>query len=220
MKFLDTLVRRSALLYAITHGSGAVWLETAKWLGFNLVGSLFPLWGTYILLRIQTKSPAFNDFVVHGEFAVYAAAFIAPSLWVILRNMKEKGPLLGTGAVLIGLFALLACVAVYSGILLAPIENGKRVVDEKLIRNWSVILFGGSLIFAIIVAFTGEQQANPKSVEAEEQTELADRVASKQPPKTQVAPITDETTLTAPVTQEELKRQFNPPEANQNENNG
>jgi hypothetical protein len=57
--------------------------------GYNLLGSLMPIWGTYFVLKLHQQPFHLNDFVKHGEFALYTAAFLAPALQLVVSNIKS-----------------------------------------------------------------------------------------------------------------------------------
>jgi len=96
---LNRLRQASPLVRCLTTVSGKTWQRTVTWFGFNVLGGLMPLWGTLLLWRLHSQNFQFYDLLKHGEFALYAAAFLAPSLQVIASNIKNTKYVLGAGTV-------------------------------------------------------------------------------------------------------------------------
>jgi hypothetical protein len=171
----------SQLIFAIRSASFRIWFQTLQWLGYNLLGSLMPIWGTYFLLRLHHQQFYLNDFVKHGEFALYTAAFLTPALQLVVTNIRNAKYVLGTGTVLFALAGLVVAVNIYSGVAVGL--PSPQQIDEHFLFLVSVILFLSSLAFAFLVTLIEYQVANPnpRKSEAEDSRELNERFSEKQP---------------------------------------
>lgn len=184
-----------------------------------------PIWGTYFLIRLHRQHFQLNDFVKHGEFALYAATFLAPALQSVVRNIRDAKYLLGTGAVLIAVFGLLISVVLYSGVVVGA--NYPQQVDEYFLMSTSVGLFALSLGFAVLVTLIENEQLNPNphKKEAVAQTILDHKVSQKHPEKapgirdlanaTEDSPLTSENELA-----ERFKADSSAPDAKNKETGG
>src|SRR5262249_51646085 len=144
------------LVFTICNASGKSWWQTLLSVSYNAAGSLMPIWGTYFVLKLHRQSFQMNDFVKHGEFALYTATFLAPALQSIVRNIKDGKYVLGTGSVLFALMGLLISVDIYSAVV-----GGVKYpqdLDEHFLFLVSVILFGASLVFTVLVTVIENEQ--------------------------------------------------------------
>jgi hypothetical protein len=170
---LRNLLRRSEILYAVQVASWENWRDTISWLGFNVLGSFMPIWGSFFLLRLSGQAFVIRDFMKHGEFALYTAAFLAPALQLIVRNLRNKRYILRTGSVLLCLAGLLISAIVYAGVVTMtgpPGFSAQRLNEEFLFRT-SWIIFPASLIFVLGVTLLQNQMENPNVPEIEESQE-------------------------------------------------
>jgi hypothetical protein len=150
-------------LFLTIHNAGIKsWWQTILWVGYNALGSLLPIWGTYFLLKLHGQHFHLNDFVRHGEFALYSATFLAPALQMVVRNIREGKYVLGTGAVLFAFVGFATSVIIYSGV--ATGNKYPSDIDEFFLFWISLALFGTSLGFATIVALI-ENRSIPMSEE-------------------------------------------------------
>lgn len=140
-----------------------------------------PIWGTYFLLKLHHQQFYLNDFVRHGEFALYTAAFLAPALQLVVRNIKDAKYVLGTGAVLFAVAGLVVAVNIYSGVVVGA--SYPQQLDELFLFRVSIILFVSSLGFAVLVALIQDQISSPdvEESEAEGRRSLNKRFSEKRP---------------------------------------
>jgi hypothetical protein len=140
-----------------------------------------PIWGTYFLLRLHHQQFYLNDFIKHGEFALYTAAFLAPALQLVVRNIKDAKYVLGTGAVLFAVAGLVVAVNIYSGVVVGV--SYPQQLDELFLFRVSIILFLSSLGFAVLVALIQDQISSPQVEESEasEQRSLNQRFSERRP---------------------------------------
>jgi hypothetical protein len=137
-----------------------------------------PLWGTLLLWRLHSQNFQFYDLLKHGEFALYAAAFLAPSLQVIASNIKNTKYVLGAGTVFLLVTGLVVAVLIYSGV--QPPQN----VDLRTLTNWSSSLLIASVLFSVFVTLVEHQMLQPDlgATEDEELADLSSRLEGKLPP--------------------------------------
>jgi hypothetical protein len=171
----------SELLFTIRNASAKSWWQTLLWVGYNLLGSLMPIWGTYFLLKLHHQHFQINDFAKHGEFALYTAAFLAPALQLVVRNIKDAKYVLGTGAVLFAVAGLVVAVNVYSGVVVGV--PAPETIDEVFLLRVSIILFLASLVFAVVVTLIENQLLNPnvRKSDAEDRRALDVKFTQKRP---------------------------------------
>lgn len=171
----------TAMFLTIRNASRKSWWQTILWVGYNALGSLIPIWGTYFLIRLHRQHFQMNDFVKHGEFALYAATFLAPALQLVVRNIRDSRYLLGTGAVLAAVFGLLISVVLYSGVVVGV--KSPQEIDEVFLFWTSIGLFALSLGFAVLVTLIENEQLNPnvRKTEAAEQSILNEKFSQKRP---------------------------------------
>jgi len=110
-----------------------------------------PIWGAFFLLRLHHTPFVWVDFARHGEFGIYAAAFLAPAIYQILRSIRKDTFPLKTGFVLLGLFGILLAAFIYAGTnpqfaVNAAVQGG--AIDEAYLM-W----FSGSLL-SLAIAFS------------------------------------------------------------------
>jgi len=137
-----------------------------------------PLWGTLILWELHSQPFQFYDLLKHGEFALYAAAFLAPSLQQIASNIKDTKYVLGAGTLLIVVTGLLVAVLIYSGV------QPPQEVNPARLKHWSLILLPASVLFSVFVTLVEHQMSQPDLAAAESDAlaDLSSRLEGKLPP--------------------------------------
>jgi hypothetical protein len=184
---VQRLREASPLIGCLAAASTKSWHRTITWFGFNLLGGLMPLWGTLLLWELHSQGFTFYDFVKHGEFALYAAAFLAPSLQQIASNIKDTKYVLGAGTVLVAVTGLVIAVLIYSG------AQPPQHVDPTMLTRWSLILLPASILFSVFVTLIQHQMRDPDlgAAENEAVANLSSRLKGKLPPPTEPAVKTD-----------------------------
>ncbi len=165
-------MRQPQIIYAIKSASWEDVRETAYWLGFNVLGGLMPIWGTFVLLRIYGQEIRYADMARHGEFALYSAAFLAPALQIIFRHVRSTKFVLGAGSGLVGIAGLVVAALSYAGIataLLRPTEAPP--LNLSFVVRFSTGLLILSIGFALLVAFVENQSINFNIRELERKSE-------------------------------------------------
>jgi hypothetical protein len=179
--------------------------------GYNLLGSLMPIWGTYFLLQLHHQHFVLNDFIKHGEFALYTAAFLAPALQLVVRNIRDAKYVLRPGAVLFAVAGLVVSGIIYSGVVVGV--PSPQQIDEEFLFKVSIILFASSLAFAVLVTLIENQQLNPNVTksEADDRKALDDKVSAKKPESAsgvrEIAEAQDDSPI---IPEEDLAAKFTP----------
>lgn len=172
MMGIRELSRKSKILYAVQIASWNNWRETMSWLGFNVLGSLMPIWGSFFLLKLGSHAFAFRDFMIHGEFALYTAAFLAPAFQLIARNLPDKRYVFRTGSLFIALAGLVISALIYAGVVTITSSSGSpQKLNEWFLFRTSWIIFPASLIFVLCINLVQNQIENPPVSEIEESQE-------------------------------------------------
>lgn len=113
-----------------------------------------PIWGAFFLLRLHHAPFFWVDFARHGEFGLYAAAFLSPSIYQILKNIrKDKFPL-QAGSVLLALVGILMAAFIYAGTnpqLAANAAEKFGPIDEAYLMHASGTLLFIAFAFCFLV---------------------------------------------------------------------
>lgn len=137
------------------------WYHSLLMLLFASVGGLAPLWLGFIAYSLFGKSVALVDFASNGEFALYCAATVAPTLYLILheRAARLDGQTL---LALIAVVVLLVSVAAYAVVVPVPsrlISN--EFLDREFYATATLILFVVGAAFAFLIAALDLSRTNP-----------------------------------------------------------
>jgi len=112
-----------------------------------------PIWGAFFLLRLHRSPFLWADFARHGEFGIYAAAFLAPSIYHILKSMRKDRFPLKAGSVLLALFGILMAAFIYAGTNpqfgANAVQLGK--IDETYLMRFSATLLSLAFAFSFLV---------------------------------------------------------------------
>lgn len=194
------------------------WTQTFQWAAFNLFGSLMPMWCAYILLRLHAQPVHFGDFISHGEFALYTAAFLSPSLYQVLRNIKESKYVLGTGSVMVAVVGLGIVATLYAGVgaNVSPTPDTARLPVDGVhfLIVWSVVLFIFSLLFGCFVTLVENQftEPNVERIRSLGEQKLEKAVVAQKPEVSdQVKDLAFNEPVPAPIQDTALARAFKEP---------
>lgn len=123
-----------------------------------------PIWvGGYILLPVLHKHFDWIAYSQHGELALYSAAFLAPTLRLIGRDVEGSQFVRRQSFLFLGWISLTAAVALYSTVISAA-EFPRDVVsvNANLVFVFSLLLFIFSVIFSSLVRLIDYQRIPPK----------------------------------------------------------
>jgi hypothetical protein len=151
--FVLRTLQRISITRALFDSSVEHWRQALLWAFSNAVGSFMPIWGAFFLLRLHRIDFRFADFARHGEFALYAAAFLAPAVYQILRNMRREKFPLKAGSILLALAGILMTAFIYAGTnpqFGATPTNGGQL-DEHYLMTVSGSLLSIAFLFSFLV---------------------------------------------------------------------
>lgn len=145
--------------------------KTLKWLFAIMVGGLFPVWGSSVLLKLFSQDITWMDFIKNGEFALYSTAALAPALYLITKDDakdKLKMPFLdknvfGTIIFILGGLAVL----IFAGVL--SIKNNEimqnSILDVNFLAISSLSIYALSMLIIFILTLADniltDQKLNP-----------------------------------------------------------
>ncbi len=160
---------------ALRSASRSNWTDAAMWLAHNLLGGLTPVWFGWLLLTLLSRHPSWSDFSDHGEFAIYSAAMLAPTFYVILRDLKTPG---FPGRLIFGLLTLtgiLVATGFFAAVTTAFMSPVPLVTLNSFFLRYgtmSLFIFSASLAFIVTVLDNARVQPDVRSIVASEQKEL------------------------------------------------
>jgi len=143
------------------------WSDALYWLLISSIGGLLPLWGLFLILPLDNKPIRFEDFSQNGEFALYAAAFVSASLYILVKEygsyfLRGKNDNEGKNApsrkdfpakplfVLITVFMLVFATIVFGFVTLAHFPNLTLSLNIEVLKVFSVIGFVVALILSYL----------------------------------------------------------------------
>lgn len=140
--------------------------ESLSWFVYNLFGSTLPIWlGGYILLPIFGRHFNWIEYSQHGELALYSAAFLAPTLRLIGKDVEDSVFVRRQVFLFFGWIFLTAAVALYSGVISAAgMPPSTLRVNTSLIFGVSMFLFVVSVILSSFVRLIDYQRIQPKQI--------------------------------------------------------
>lgn len=178
---------RPGVVSSMLTTSGSDWWQAIILLAFSLIGGLAPLWCSAGFAVLLSKPADLVTFSSNGEFAIYCAAIIAPTFYLILH---ERTPQRLSGQALLALVALiLLLAAVFAYMAIEPVPSRVITLPEfkrDLYSHASGVLLLASIGFALVVTALDNARTNPdvrKLTDEQEQALRAqfDRIKDKQP---------------------------------------
>lgn len=163
-----------------THAGGLI-----LWVICSLIGSLLPIWVTIFVGWLFDRPFDINRIILHGDFFLYSAAFLAPVIYQVGAQLKKQETILGLGWIIFAVIALLFSAIAYMAVDREILNIGTTYSPGlKQTTIISFILFGVALLFSVSV-FLNEQQLldlnDIKGAEAADQKALLAKVTSLSP---------------------------------------
>ena len=173
-----------------------------------------PIWGAFFLLRLHHTPFLWGDFARHGEFGIYAAAFLAPAIYQILKSIKRDTFPLKAGSVLLAVFGILTSAFIYAGTnpQFAPsaaVQGG--AVDEAYLMKVSgtLLLLAFTFGFFVTLMDTLANDVDLAYVDKVSQAILKTEITVDQPELvSDIADVSPPPEEHAIPSNEELKQQF------------
>lgn len=129
---------------------------------YTLLGGLAPLYLSWGIKAFRTESlPNVTEFAQGGEFALYAAAMAAPSLYLLSQDRKRKP--FPARPVLVLTCVILMLLAVGGYMLVAQEVLTGTAKEIGIIKGyaWATIgLFAVSTLFAYVIAILDATRVN------------------------------------------------------------
>lgn len=144
--------------------------RTLKWLFAMMVGGLFPVWGSSILLNLFSQDIRWLDFIKNGEFALYSTATLAPALYLITKD-DLKMPLLdknifGTIIFILGGLSVL----IFAGVLFTKNNEATQnsILNIRFLAISSLSVYGLSIFIIFVLTLADniltDQKMNPQKM--------------------------------------------------------
>jgi hypothetical protein len=150
------------------------WKESLKLLSFTLVGGLLPAWGGFIVFKLFGKIPHLSNFTDHGEFAIYSAVLLAPSLYFILKDYKTSTFVYRHFFGFLCIVGLLVSALVYVGVTTASVGQIPIEVDIEFLRmvTWMLFILTASLSFFVTALDNGRAYIDVQRQRSQQAKEL------------------------------------------------
>jgi hypothetical protein len=141
---------RTSFLALLRAAKSEHWRETVFLSAFNVIVSLLPIWGTWLILRLVSRPLTFAAVGGRGELALYAAAFSAPALYMIVRERSIPFPtrpiilLLNIVALLIA--TIVFAVIVHQEVISGSVGSNSSPIDLRMLWVISTCLMTVSCV--------------------------------------------------------------------------
>jgi hypothetical protein len=158
------------------------WADGFRWFSWNVIGGFLPLWATLFGLRLMKQQITLGAVSSKGEFAIYSAALLAGSLYVVAKDFRLKNirsfreirralfPSMGS-IVLILVGLLLLSAVTFAFVCLFDVLGAAKpeilvIFDrEFLSRSTEIILFiAVPLALLIVVADNARGEFDPHKI--------------------------------------------------------
>jgi len=118
------------------------WKEALTCLLFTFVGSLVPVWGGAILIRLFSRWTGWFEFFRHGEFSIYSASLLSSTLYLMVKGTKEL-----KATIIWPIIGLLISAFLFAGVTSKNLfSSDKIILDEQFLFNFSWPLFSFSVL--------------------------------------------------------------------------
>ena len=108
--------------------------------------ALMPVWLSLILLLLITQPIGLGTFLDNGQFAIYAAAALAPVLYLLTKQGSGQERTL---YVLLIVVCLLVAAGIFSGLTVAESLIGELNINVSFLRIASITMYA----FALFATF-------------------------------------------------------------------
>lgn len=108
------------------------WINTAEWFLYTLIGGLVPLWLGVIILMVTSSWRGWDFFVVNGEFALYSASLLAPTIHILVKDTKKPGFKV---LILFSMLFLIISTALYTTVTVKNTTDIPQVSKEQSYEN-------------------------------------------------------------------------------------
>jgi hypothetical protein len=130
---------------------GVHFKEAGKCLFWNLLGSLLPVYGGFLLFLICKKTPSLHDFSNNGEFAIYSAAMLGTAFYIVLKEYKMTRFAYRNTLGILCVLSLIVTTFLFFGVTAANSGQLLKDIDRGVIRDWSFGVYFVSIALAFIL---------------------------------------------------------------------
>lgn len=150
-----------------------------EWIIVKLFGNLFPVWGGFFYLWLLRKNPNIYSFSSHGQFAIYAATFVASSFYIVFKDYRSSRI---WGKKIFGFLCIILVVGITYVFTITSVSTENLYSTDAaslhLCRTVSFLLFGISFLLAFYLSMADKRR---ESLDIVQDTEnkirtLADQV--------------------------------------------
>ncbi|MDT8071037.1 MAG: hypothetical protein ROO76_23010 [Terriglobia bacterium] len=174
------------LFSAIRTCSRENWRNSGKWLAYTVGCGFLPvIIGLLLVWGLSTKSFDWHDFVVHGEFVIYAATLIAASTRLISKDTETFPFVHREMFALFAILTLMSSIALYAAIKTANLLSLPATVNNEFIVRFSLGLLTFSLFFSFLVFLLDQQRISPnvRGIAKQKEKKLSDDFDSLENPQ-------------------------------------
>lgn len=178
-------MRRKPSIYSVLRATTKEQLiESLNWLLYSVGGSTLPIWlGGYVLLPIVSKHFHWLEYGQHGEFALYSAALITPTLRLIARDVEEFEFVRRQLFLFLGWIFLTVSVAIYSCVIAVSGSAANELnlssasasgtvglsLNVAVLFRFSLALFVLTVLFSFVVTLIDSQRVGTSEIFAAQQ---------------------------------------------------
>lgn len=118
------------------------WRDAFNCLLFTLVGSLVPVYGGAILIRLFSRWASFSVLFQHGEFSIYSASLLTSTLYLTVKGSKEI-----KATIIWPIIGLLLSAFLFAGVTTKNIFSSEKIIlDQEFLFYFSLVLFSFSAL--------------------------------------------------------------------------
>jgi hypothetical protein len=161
------------------------WLDALSWLFWSLIGGLLPTWGLLCFLVLFNQVFDLNVFTQNGEFALYSAAMLSASMYVVtkedirglVRHIREalsgreewkglKGSFPGQNVFLLfGFFFIIFSTLLFSGATFVQLKGVSLPLNMPFLKWTSLGAFILSIVVSYIITVLDNSVSDPSEEE-------------------------------------------------------
>lgn len=153
-----------------THEKQSIWWRALKWLGWDILGTLVPVWASILLFALFSSGFELGYVANKGEIYIYGVSFLVP----IIFSRSTYRTRAKTLILRISIVLLFFAGVLYAGILVLSLPGHKLdlLVNTQFLYVSSFTVFILSIIFSYLNNIFEYKQQTIESVEASRAEEL------------------------------------------------
>lgn len=166
--------QKTGLLTSLRATNRSDWWQAFLMLLFTLGGGLAPLWIGWPLAMFYNRESTLADFAHNGEFALYCAAAVAPTIYLIVH---ERAARLGGQAFLTLIASILWAMSVVFYVFALPVpgpgtfaENFNRILYAKW--TFAIFVLGAIFLWVVTALDLMRTSFDPRQIRGEDEDQL------------------------------------------------